>query len=1092
MLTPHLFAVVIRASRQRRIVPRLINSSSALALALAIATSPALAASSTWSSTATSGAWQSTGNWIGGTVPGATSGTTNTDTATFNNAGNGQSSIIPDPGRNLENITFDTAAAAYTIGTTGGNALVLTSVGQTQIASTFSGSNVTETINAPLVLEGGGCTFANNVAKNDLLLLGGPITSGAAGTQTLVVSGNGNTTIGGAIGGGTGTITLQMNATGTLALNGSNTFTGGVAINSGTLVLGNVNALGSTGPITTVANGATLDLAGQQLGAGPPLTIHGAGVGGNGALISSAPLSLATYDGTINSGNPSSFTVGGTGDIDFLGGFNAPNTLTKVGTNTLYLAGTSDNGSLSLNVNGGTVVLQKTSSPTVHAVEGNSLSINSGLVQLAGTGGDQIPDNSYVAVNGSGAAFDTNGRNETIGVLDLGGSGINGAGGLVNSAVSTSILTAGFTVLTLDSVIGVSQSGGSLTLNGEIIPFANVNHAITKIGLGTLILTGADSSTGTININAGTLQLNGGSVAGDVLNAATFVYSGTGFGGRLTNTGTAIINVDFAPGNGMENDGTASIAPGVNVTLNGTLSNTGSLSMTGGTLTLNAGGLNINSGSISLALLARLNITGNTLTNTGLLSLDGALVSGPGTLANAASGYVSGTGTISSAFSNSGLLAVGSVAMTVTQAFINSGAIQLTAFNSALTGGAVANTGSIQGLGNISNAVTNTGTIEPIGGTLFIGGTLLNPAGGLIRVSTGNKLLVTQGLLASAGIVNLTGGTFDNDGQPMNNLGQISGWGTFATGGTGLDNNGSVTFSGGITTVNGPVTNENGKTIVVAFNPAIFTGLVTNNGGGTFNIISTTAVFAGGSSGTFGGTFTNNANSAFSEGGSGTVEVDGAPTLNTASSLAVNDSSTLRFKAIGGAAAIGAGVAATVNNGATLELAGSVSALSSGSSHVNITNNSSAAAGIVVSGTHQQVGNIDGSGATQVNAGSDLTANHIIQGALTIGGTASSPALVTIDASDASGNPLDQSSGLGFAGSLVPNCPIDDGVISSANLTSGAGGGTDLAALSLGDSSGGSNPSSVPEPSTLLLALLAVLGVISTQFVRNHFRCQTV
>ncbi len=83
----------------------------------------------------------------------------------------------------------------------------------------------------------------------------------------------------------------------------------------------------------------------------------------------------------------------------------------------------------------------------------------------------------------------------------------------------------------------------------------------------------------------------------------------------------------------------------------------------------------------------------------------------------------------------------------------------------------------------------------------------------------------------------------------MNNTGEVSGWGIFRTGGTGLDNNGSITFSGGLTTVNGGVTNENGKTITVTYNPAIFTGLVTNTGTGTFNVIDTTVVFAGGSSG---------------------------------------------------------------------------------------------------------------------------------------------------------------------------------------------------------------------------------------------------
>ena len=93
------------------------------------------------------------------------------------------------------------------------------------------------------------------------------------------------------------------------------------------------------------------------------------------------------------------------------------------------------------------------------------------------------------------------------------------------------------------------------------------------------------------------------------------------------------------------------------------------------------------------------------------------------------------------------------------------------------------------------------------------------------------------------------------------------------------------------------------------------------------------------------------------------------------------NSGTLRFNVVSGAAAIGTGVTATIASGATLELAGSVSALSSGGNRVNITNNSSSP-GILVSGTNQQVGNIDGAGTTQVNAGSDLTANHIIQSAL--------------------------------------------------------------------------------------------------------------
>jgi PEP-CTERM motif len=111
---------------------------------------------------------------------------------------------------------------------------------------------------------------------------------------------------------------------------------------------------------------------------------------------------------------------------------------------------------------------------------------------------------------------------------------------------------------------------------------------------------------------------------------------------------------------------------------------------------------------------------------------------------------------------------------------------------------------------------------------------------------------------------------------------------------------------------------------------------------------------------------------------------------------------------------------------------------------------------------------------------------------LIIGGTSKNPGLVTIDASDASGNPLGQSSGLALAGSLTPSGPIGEGVISSTSMSSIAADSTDLAVPAAGNSVGISNASPVPEPSTLLLALLAVLGAVSIQFVRYHLRCQSV
>jgi hypothetical protein len=160
------------------------------------------------------------------------------------------------------------------------------------------------------------------------------------------------------------------------------------------------------------------------------------------------------------------------------------------------------------------------------------------------------------------------------------------------------------------------------------------------------------------------------------------------------------------------------------------------------------------------------------------------------------------------------------------------------------------------------------------------------------------------------------------------------------------------------------------------------------------------------------------------------------------------------------------GITATITSGATLELAGSVSALGTGSgSREHVANNSLGAAGqpagLVVSATNQVVGGIDGSGRIQFNPGSDLRADHIIQGALVVGGAAGTPGMVTIDAtSDANRNPLGQSRGFVLAGSLRSSGPSGAGKTSCANLS--GGGSTELETPSLGNSNSGSNLLSIP------------------------------
>jgi hypothetical protein len=169
-----------------------------------------------------------------------------------------------------------------------------------------------------------------------------------------------------------------------------------------------------------------------------------------------------------------------------------------------------------------------------------------------------------------------------------------------------------------------------------------------------------------------------------------------------------------------------------------------------------------------------------------------------------------------------------------------------------------------------------------------------------------------------------------------------------------------------------------------------------------------------------------------------------------------------------------------------LELAGSVSALTDSTNNIQRADITSAGNLQIDSGSIQQVGGIDGTGTTTVSAGASLTANYIVQSALVIGGTAGSAALVTIDASDPNGNPTAASGGLVLAGSLAPSGPFAEGVINSESMSTATTDSTDLAILAMGKPVGSDNPAPVPEPSTLLLALLATLGVAGAQHARKR------
>jgi hypothetical protein len=223
---------------------------------------------------------------------------------------------------------------------------------------------------------------------------------------------------------------------------------------------------------------------------------------------------------------------------------------------------------------------------------------------------------------------------------------------------------------------------------------------------------------------------------------------------------------------------------------------------------------------------------------------------------------------------------------------------------------------------------------------------------------------------------------------------------------------------------------------------------------------------------TVGGTLRIPASTTLTKTDVGTLVLSGAPTFGDNSALAVNGGA-VKFSLTSGAATVGAGVTATVAAGATLELAGSVAALASGTSRVNVMNSSTVSGGgLLVSGTNQQMGAVTGAGNLTINAGSDLSVNSIQQSALIIGGTATSKGLVTILPSDASGNPLADI----LVDSLEPTQPFAAGLTGSEGSdlpTAGANSAASVFSAGTSSSSFSSGNGSVPEPSSILLALLA-------------------
>jgi autotransporter-associated beta strand protein len=287
------------------------------------------AGGATW--TGANGSTWAGANWSSSPVPGAAN---NVHTATFNSAGNGQTTINLGAGVTLNTVLFDTAtAAAYTIGSgaVGSQTFTLENGGAITTSSTVTNGQV---VNATVVLgtdrSAQTYTISNNATTPaTALTLAGNITGaasgGVAGAKTLAVVGAGDTDITGGIAqGGAASLAVTKTGAGTLVLSGANTYAGTTTVSAGTLLANNTTGSATGGNSVIVDAAGTLGGTGTITGM---VTVDGMLSPGNSIE------SLATGTVNLNTGSTlvfeSSFSDANFADLlDIAGSLNISGTVT--------------------------------------------------------------------------------------------------------------------------------------------------------------------------------------------------------------------------------------------------------------------------------------------------------------------------------------------------------------------------------------------------------------------------------------------------------------------------------------------------------------------------------------------------------------------------------------------------------------------------------------------------------------------------------------------------------------------------------------------------------------------------------------------
>ena len=378
---------------------------------------------------------------------------------------------------------------------------------------------------------GGAITIQNTANQNQTINLGASGIDMSRATQNLTIS-NTSTTNGITLnllnaGAATWSVLAGRTLTVSSVVNGTGT---GLTINPGANGLGGIVVLGSanganniTGATTVTGSQLTLDYAttGNRIDSASSLTLNRSTL-----LVQGAATNTQTVNGLNLGVGVNQITRGGTTASINVGAISKPQAATMLNIGAAGFVTTSN-----ANINGilgGWAVVNNAD----WAVGGGVIAALASGSYTARTGAwTDAADTSHINVTGSVTA----GLTDTIQSLRFTGAGAlsfaQNAGTTLN-IVSGGIMRVGSENQTTSITTGTLTAGGAADSNPDTLYFWNNQNAMTigsiianngaaalslaKAGAGDLILTGANSYTGSTVINDGRLTVGAGSTTGAI------------------------------------------------------------------------------------------------------------------------------------------------------------------------------------------------------------------------------------------------------------------------------------------------------------------------------------------------------------------------------------------------------------------------------------------------------------------------------------------------------------------------------------------------------------------------------------------------